>query len=128
MAKPGARREATRTDPSLLVRRTLRSGQRIRYRGNVIILGDVNPGAEVVAGGDIVVLGALRGVAHAGAAGNDQAIVAAYRLRPLQLRIGRVVARAPEETSEAPGMPEVARLWENRVVIDHYLPYGVKGG
>ncbi|MBX6378990.1 MAG: septum site-determining protein MinC, partial [Clostridia bacterium] len=73
---------------TLLVRRTLRSGQRVVFAGNVVVLGDVNPGAEVLAGGDIIVMGALRGVAHAGAGGQVGSVVAAFRLQPTQLRIG----------------------------------------
>ena len=57
--------------PTLLVRRTLRSGQRVRFDGNVVVLGDVNPGAEITARGDIVVMGWIRGLAHAGADGDD---------------------------------------------------------
>ncbi|MEW6228235.1 MAG: septum site-determining protein MinC, partial [Bacillota bacterium] len=72
---------------TLLVRRTLRSGQRVAFAGNVVVLGDVNAGAEVAAGGDIVVVGALRGVAHAGTPDNKRAIVVALRLTPTQLRI-----------------------------------------
>ncbi|MBC7106160.1 MAG: septum site-determining protein MinC, partial [Firmicutes bacterium] len=74
-------------DQTILVRRTLRSGQRLCYNGNVVILGDVNPGAEVVAAGNVIVMGVLRGVVHAGANGNEEAVVLAFRLRPTQLRI-----------------------------------------
>ena len=112
---------------TLLWRRTLRSGQRISCRGNVVVLGDVNPGAEVVARGDILVLGTLRGVAHAGAMGNSRAIVAAFRLQPMQLRIGRLISRSPEGESP-PGLPEVARVRSGKVVIEGYLPRGERHG
>jgi len=108
---------------TILVRRTLRSGQKVHYHGNVVILGDVNPGAEVVATGDIVVMGALRGVAHAGARGNDKAIVAAFRLQPTQLRIGNYISRPPEGDAARPAVPEVAQVKEGVVVIDPYQPH-----
>ena len=59
-------------EPTLYLRRTLRSGQRVDYQGNVVIMGDVNAGAMVTCTGDIIVLGALRGLAHAGAEGNEE--------------------------------------------------------
>lgn len=107
-------------EPTLLLRRTLRSGQSVRFKGNVVILGDVNPGAEVVATGDIIVMGHLRGVVHAGAAGNREAIVAAFRLSPTQLRIADVITRAPDN-AVPPAVPEVARIRENGVVIEEYV-------
>jgi septum site-determining protein MinC len=107
---------------SLLVRRTLRSGQRIRFAGNVIVLGDVNPGAEIVAGGDIVVMGTLRGVAHAGAAGDPDAIVAAFRLLPTQIRVGGVIGRSPDGAYERPDVPEVARVRDGVLVVERLQP------
>lgn len=109
---------------TLLVRKTLRSGQHVGHRGNVVVLGDVNPGAEVVAGGDILVMGALRGVAHAGARGDEAAVVAGFRLRPTQLRIGNYIARAPDGDITGPELPEVAQVREGRVVIRPYHPTG----
>ena len=70
------------------VKSTVRSGRKIEFKGNVVIMGDVNPGAEVVAYGNIVVMGSLRGTAHAGADGNNEAFVSALKLQPTQLRIG----------------------------------------
>jgi len=113
-----------REGDTLLVRRTLRSGQHVGHRGNVVVLGDVNPGAEVVAGGDILVMGSLRGVAHAGAPADDRAVVAGFRLRPTQLRIGNYIARAPDGDITGPEVPEVAHVKEGRVVIRPYHPAG----
>jgi len=76
---------------------TLRSGQRIYYEGNVVILGDINPGAEIEAGGNIVVMGALRGIARAGMPDNQKAFIAANVLQPTQLWIGGIAARWPEK-------------------------------
>lgn len=107
---------------SLLLKKTLRSGQRINYDGNIVILGDVNPGAEVIAGGDIIVLGKLRGVAHAGAGGNQDSIVMAFRLQPIQLRIAQYITRSPdnEEIALIPTGPEIARVKDGLVVIEPY--------
>lgn len=107
---------------SLLVRRTLRSGQRVRFTGNVIVLGDVNPGAEIVAGGDIVVMGTLRGVAHAGAGGDGEAIVAAFRLQPTQIRVGGVIGRSPDGAYERPDVPEIARVRDGALVVERLQP------
>ncbi|MDI3480490.1 MAG: septum site-determining protein MinC [Tepidanaerobacteraceae bacterium] len=106
--------------PILLLKRTIRSGQKISYKGTVVILGDVNPGSEVVACGDILVMGVLRGMAHAGADGDISAIVAAFRLQPTQLRIAGVISRPPEEKQEVPRFPEVARLKDKTIVIEPY--------
>lgn len=103
-----------------LVRRTLRSGQSIHYAGNVIVMGDVNPGSEVVCSGDILVLGALRGVAHAGAEGNTKAVVFAFRLEPTQLRIAHYISRAPDEKGPRPTGPELAQVIDNLIQIRLY--------
>lgn len=102
---------------ALLVHRTVRSGQTYQYAGTIVVIGDVNPGAQLVAEGDVIVWGKLRGVVHAGAAGNDNAMVAALVLAPTQLRIGHLIARAPEE-KRTPYFPEVARVREGRIVVE----------
>jgi septum site-determining protein MinC len=110
------------SETALVVTRTLRSGQAVRHDGDVIVLGDVNPGAEVVAAGHIVVMGALKGLAHAGCTGNREAFVTAVRLRPTQLRIAGVVGRAPDQDESAQPAPEVARLVDDRIVIEAPVP------
>lgn len=72
-------------------RGSLRSGQRLEEEGSIVIIGDVNSGAEVIAGDNVIVLGALRGLAHAGAKGNEKAIIAAGRLDTVQVRIANIV-------------------------------------
>ncbi|MFQ6057779.1 MAG: septum site-determining protein MinC [Anaerolineae bacterium] len=136
-AKPRAEREL---EGGLLVRRTLRSGQAIRHPGHVVVIGDVNAGAEVVAGGDVVVWGRLRGLVHAGAMGDDEALVCALSLAPTQLRIGNHIARPPDDDelarqSQARGAalsrrasspedaagaatPEMARVRNGRIVVE----------
>ena len=101
----------------LVVTRTIRSGQSVRHHGPVTVVGDVNPGAEVIAGGDVVVWGRLRGFVHAGAIGSEEAIVCALDLSPTQLRIAGVAARAPEGAPPSTG-PEVAHVEEGHIVVE----------
>lgn len=91
----------------LYVQMTLRSGTEIRHNGTVVVLGDLNPGSAVIAQGDILVWGRLRGVAHAGCKGNSRCLIMALQLEPTQIRIADFVARAPE-TPPAQFHPEVA--------------------
>ena len=102
-------------------RGTVRSGQNIEAKGNLVIIGDVNPGGEVCAGGNIVVMGALRGMVHAGFSGNRKAIVAAFNLQPMQLRIADVLSRSPDEEARHKIIPEYAYIKNNRIEVDHYL-------
>jgi len=106
---------------ALLKRGPIRSGQRVEYPGPVVILGDVNPGAEIVAGGDIIVWGRLRGRAYAGAGGDDSCVICALALEPSLLRIGRYAARPPEGEASASRVPEVAFVQEGRIVVE---PWG----
>ncbi|MDW7674974.1 MAG: septum site-determining protein MinC [Bacillota bacterium] len=107
---------------TILFQRTLRSGQSIKYPGNVVIVGDVNPGAEIIAGENIIVMGNLRGIAHAGASGNEDAVVTAFRLLPTQLRIANHITRAPDGEKVDPQYPEIARIRNGMVVIELYQP------
>lgn len=103
-----------------ILARTVRSGGRVESTGSVVILGDVNAGAEVVAEDDVIVIGTLRGLAHAGAHGNDNAVIWAQRIRSPQLRIGSAVAQADAAEDEASGKergPELVHLREGQIVI-----------
>lgn len=102
----GAEAPQALADP-LYLQTTLRSGADIRHNGSVIILGDLNPGSSVVADGDILVWGRLRGLAHAGAKGNGRCLIMALQMEPTQLRIADFVARPPE-TPPTEYYPEVA--------------------
>ena len=82
--------------PTLYIQRTLRSGQSITSDGNIVIIGDVNPGSEIIAKGDITVWGILGGIAHAGSAGNQYARIRALKMNAIQLRIADVFARRPD--------------------------------
>ena len=99
----------------VFVSHTLRSGQRIECEGDVVVLGDVNDGAEVIAGGSIAVMGTLRGLAHAGATGRNDVVVAANDLRPKQLRISGKIAIFPEDS--AAGLPEIAQYKQGSILI-----------
>jgi septum site-determining protein MinC len=111
-------RLAQDADLGVLIRRTLRSGQVVQYPGHVVVIGDVNPGAEIIAGGDVVVWGKLRGIVHAGATGDDEAVVCALNLAPLQLRIGNHIARAPEGREDLPERPEMASVQDGEIVAE----------
>lgn len=102
------------------LRNTIRSGQIVRYQGNLVIIGDVNPGAEVYAAGNIIILGALKGNAHAGSNGNTKAIIAAFQLQPKLLQIANVVTRAPEDDIK-PQYPEVAKIKDSFIIVEPYL-------
>ena len=92
---------------SVFISHTLRSGQRVECAGDIVVLGDVNDGAEVIAGGSIAVMGTLRGLAHAGATGRADVVVAANMLVPKQLRIsGKVAVFPPDAGGEGPRIAE----------------------
>ena len=97
-------------------RGTLRSGDHLQVQGSLLVLGDVNPGARVSAGGDVRVWGRLRGIAHAGCRGAQDARIVALQLRPLQLRIAEAVARGPEDLPPA-GFCEEAVLIDGAIAI-----------
>jgi len=106
-------------------RGTVRSGQRIDFDGNLVVIGDVNPGAEIVATGNVVVMGSLRGIVHAGSNGNKEAIVTALNLQPTQLRIADIITRSPDEkNNEGQYIPELAFIKDNIVYIDRYVGVG----
>ena len=96
---------------------TLRSGDHLQSDRDVLLYGDVNPGARISAAGHVLVWGRLRGIAHAGRDGDPSARIIALQLRPLQLRIGDVVARGPEDLPQE-GLVEQARLENGEIVIE----------
>lgn len=101
---------------ALWIQHTLRSGTRIEFSGNVVVFGDVNPGAEVVAGGSVLIWGRLRGVVHAGVDGDKDAIVGALEFSPTQLRIAGEIAVSPKKTSKA--KLEVAKLKDGNLIAE----------
>ncbi len=97
--------------------KTVRSGQRIEHDGDVLILGDVNPDAYVIASGNIIVMGALRGIVHAGADGDETAVILALKLIPQQLRISNYITRSPDDIEE-PEYPEKAYIENGNIIIE----------
>ncbi len=105
---------------SVFVTHTLRGGQRIECEGDIVVLGDVNDGAEVIAGGSIAVMGTLRGLAHAGARGRADVVVAANVLAPKQLRISGKIAVFPSDAGS--DGPKVAEYKQGSIVIRPLKP------
>ena len=103
----------------VLIKRTLRNGRTVRHMGHVVVIGDVNPGAHIIAGGDILIWGRLRGTVHAGAGGDEEAVVCALDMRPMQLRIASHVAIAPE-TAAGRTQPEVAYVRGGQIVAEEW--------
>ena len=99
---------------------TLRSGQKIETEHSLLILGDVNSGAEIIAGGDVIVLGTLRGIAHAGAYDESGAgrVIFALDLRPTQLRIGSIISRDNNDSNSK--LPEIAHVDGDIIVVEPY--------
>jgi septum site-determining protein MinC len=100
-------------DAAKWVKGPLRSGGRIAFDGNVVVMGDVNSGAEILASGSVIVWGRLRGVVHAGAQGDENAVVCALELAPTQLRIAGMIAVSPKKQGKS--QPEVARLQDGKL-------------
>jgi septum site-determining protein MinC len=103
----------------LLLRETLRSGRSVFHPGHVIVIGDVNPGAEVIAGGDVVVWGRLRGLVHAGAMGDASAVICALELIPTQLRVAGHIAVSPHGQGR-PSVPEKASVKGDQIVAESW--------
>ncbi|WP_408954912.1 septum site-determining protein MinC [Natroniella sp. ANB-PHB2] len=112
--------KTSQQEDTLLIKRTIRSGQSVSFAGNIVIQGDVNPGAEVIAGGDIIVMGVIRGIAHCGVNGKGDATISAFRLNPTQLRIADYISRSPDGLTNSPDAPEIAYIKDGKIEI-HYL-------
>jgi septum site-determining protein MinC len=116
---------ATPPAPTIMyVKQNLRSGQSMSHKGHLVIIGDVNPGAEVTADGDITIWGALRGVAHAGMSGDTNAQIRALRIEAIQLRIAHAIARSPDRQGRgsASSGPETARIVNGTIRIAPNTP------
>jgi septum site-determining protein MinC len=103
--------------PALILRETLRSGRSVRHAGPIIVIGDVNPGAELLADGPVIVWGKLRGLVHAGAAGDAGAVVCALDLDPTQLRIADKITVPPKGPRRQP-VPEMAVIRDQNIVAE----------
>lgn len=105
----------------LITKKSYRSGQKIATPGDLVIIGDVNPGAEVIAGGDIIVFGkVVGGILHAGADGDNGAKILALGLQPTQLRIGSIIGRAPDGKHRKSDNAEIAYVEEEKIIIEKF--------
>ena len=119
---------AEATEPvSEFYRGNLRSGQVLECSSNVVLVGDVNPGAMITAGGNIVVLGSMKGNARAGAFGDSSCFIFALDMRPIQLQIGEYIAKSPDKekgrrirkkNTENQGLPKVAMVKDETICIE----------
>lgn len=96
----------------------LRSGQVMEFETSIVILGDVNAGAQVVSTGNVIILGALNGTVYAGASGKENCFVVALKMNPVQIRIGDVIARCADEKKAPPKEPQIAYLEEDTIYVD----------
>ncbi|MCT8137520.1 septum site-determining protein MinC [Anaerobacillus sp. CMMVII] len=105
--------------------RVIRSGQVLEVKGNLLLLGDVNPGGTVVATGNIYILGVLRGIAHAGSEGDSEAVIAASKMEPSQLRIAEIVSRSPDTKDNESHDMECAYVgYDNKIAIERIQQMG----
>jgi len=103
----------------VLIKRTLRNGRVVHSDGHVVVVGDVNAGAVIVARGDVIVWGRLRGTVHAGSGGDESAVVCALNLTPTQLRIASYITISPEEGRQKP-RPEKALVRNGRIEAESW--------
>lgn len=113
-----AEKKAKLTDDLKVLTGVIRSGQTVEHDGHLLLMGDVNPGGTLRCTGDIYVLGALRGMAHAGSGGRTSAIIAASQMKPTQLRIAEVISRPPDEWMTTDALMEFSYLEDGRMQID----------
>ena len=112
-----AMQDAPELQRMLIIDKTLRGGQAVETEGSVIVFGNVNPGAQITAGGSVDIRGTCRGLVHAGAAGDSTAFIIADHLMPTQIRIANYVARSPDEPEDF-GKAERAYVKDGQIVIE----------
>lgn len=100
-----------------VVNRTVRGGEEITSKSSVLICGNVNPGAQIIAGGSIDIRGTCRGIVHAGAYGDTSAFVIADHLMPMQVRIAGMIARAPDHVEKS-AQAERASIKNGQIIIE----------
>lgn len=106
-----------REEKMLVINRTVRGGEEIISEGSILICGNVHPGANIIAGGNIDIRGNCRGIVHAGAYGDTNAIIIADTMQPMQIRIANLIARSPDEM-EDPDRAEKASIKNGRIVVE----------
>jgi septum site-determining protein MinC len=104
----------------LLVKKRVRSGQVLRHPGHIVVLGDVNPGAQLIAGGDVIVWGRLQGNVHAGALGDDAAVICALELSPTLLKIADAARMARPDKRRKRTYPEMAALKDQQITLSEW--------
>ena len=114
---PKVKASVEETQKMMVINHTVRGGQEIKANCSVLICGNVNPGAQVIAGGSIDIRGTCRGFVHAGAFGDKTACVVADRLMPAQIRIADLIARAPDEEFQA-SQAERAMIKDNQIIFE----------
>ena len=105
-------------EATVVEHRTVRSGEKVASEGHLVVMGDVNPGAEVIAENNIIVWGSLKGTAYAGVPNHEDAVIAALHLSPIQLRIAGYIARSPDVRPVTAAVPELARIDQNEIVVE----------
>ncbi len=122
-ARPETKPQQTGTEqagePAILIRKTLRSGVKVSHPGHVIVMGDVNPGAEIVAAGNVLVWGRLRGTVHAGAEGDQSAVISALMMNPAQLRIAGITTLIDPKAFRQ--KPVTASLTEDGLILEPWI-------
>ncbi len=98
----------------------LRNGMSLEYEGSIVLLGDVNPGAQIKALGNILVLGSIKGTVHAGCAGSRDAFVFALNMLPVQLRIGDIITRFPDNIPKTNLHPEYAYVEDGKIYVSEF--------
>ena len=117
-AKPApAAKDEMQPQEMVVINRTLRGGQEITTKSSVLVCGNVNPGAQIIAGGSIDIRGTCRGMVHAGAYGDSKAFIIADHLMPTQIRISNLIARSPDEM-EKTDRAERASIKDGQIVIE----------
>ena len=106
-----------RDSEAIVIKKTLRSGTKIEHDGHITVIGDVNPGAEIIAGGDVIIWGRLRGSVHAGYEDNQSAMVCALEMRPNRLRIAGSIAQVPKRKRGEKLQPESAVIENGKIIF-----------
>jgi septum site-determining protein MinC len=117
VSSAGEQPEELKPQEMVVINRTLRGGQEIRTKSSVLVCGNVNPGAQIIAGGSIDIRGTCRGLVHAGAYGDSTAFIIADHLMPTQIRISNLIARSPDEM-EKTERAERASIKDGQIVIE----------
>lgn len=116
-----AQQQTKKITEDLIIRRTIRGGEEIFSKGSIIIYGNVNPGAKIIAGGNIDIHGHCRGIVQAGVYGNINSYIIADKLSPLQIRIAHLIARAPDNQDDnINANTEKAMIRDNNIILEPY--------